>query len=523
VAGEPAHSEAGAREAPDPAARDLALRDFRPRQRLRVPETPIAGPSMAAIDAHNHLGPTPFSGPWGAADAADLATALDASSIAAIVDLDGGQGDALRRELARWAPLGGRVAVFAGLDYPMWAERLDFGEQEARRLRGGVAAGARGLKVWKSLGLTARDPSGRIVPVDDPRLDPLWAAAGELGVPVTIHVADPVAFFDPLDASNERNEELLEHRDWHFWPTRPPGRPDLPGFPPFDELIDALETLVARHPGTTFIGAHVGCVPEDLARVTAMLEAHPNWFVDIAARIAELGRQPYSARELLLRHPSRVLFGTDAAPDPAWWAVYARFLETRDESFPYEPPEPCEESAAPSMAGGNPAAPPGSQGRWRIHGLGLPPEVLRLVYAGNARRLLFRDLPSGAGGHLTLHLLPAARWEAWRAVADPRALYTPAGYEDDGFVHCTDGDTEMLVVANRYYAAEPGPFVVVDLDLGLTGAPWRYDDPDSPYPHVYGPVRRDAVLGVRAVARDAEGRFVGFGTRRFDTPRGAGL
>ncbi len=487
------------------AQADLRLVDHRPRQRLRTASTPVERPSLPAIDAHNHLGPTPFSGRWAEASAADLAATLDASGIAAIVDLDGGWGDALHRELDRWALLGERVAVFAGLDYGMWANRNDFGEEEARRLRAGVAAGARGLKAWKLLGLVARDGSGRLVPVDDARLDPLWAAAGELGVPVTIHVADPVAFFDPLDATNERYEELLEHPDWHFWPTRPPGRPDLPGFPPFDELVDGLEAVVARHPRTTFVGAHVGCAPEDLRRVGAMLAAHPNWHVDVAARIAELGRQPYSARELVVRFPDRVLFGTDAPPDPAWWATYARFLETRDESFPYEPPDDGDDPADPP--------PPGSQGRWRIHGLGLPEEVLRLVYAGNARRLVFRDLPGDAGGHVTLHLLPAARWEAWRADHDPAARYAPVAFEADGFVHCTDGDAEMLAVANRFYAGDPDPFVAVDLDLALVGAPWRYDDPGSPYPHVYGPLRRDAVRGVRAVLRDGEGRFVGYGTR----------
>lgn len=484
---------------------DIVLGAFRPRQRLRVAATPIDRPSMAAIDAHNHLGPTPFSGRWADATAAELAEALDRSGIAAIVDLDGGQGDPLRGELERWEPLGGRVAVFAGLDYSMWAERADFGDEEARRLRAGVAAGARGLKAWKTLGLTARDASGRLVAVDDARLDPLWAAAGELGVPVTIHVADPLAFFDPLDAANERYEELLEHPDWHFWPTRPAGRPDLPGFPPFDELIDGLEAVVARHPRTTFVGAHVGCAAEDLGRVAAMLTAYPNWHVDLAARIAELGRQPYSARELLARFADRVLFGTDAPPDPAWWATYARFLETRDESFAYEPQDEGDDPADP---------PPGSQGRWRIHGLGLPEEVLRLVYAGTARRLLFRDLAGDAGGHVTLHLVPTARWEAWRSDTDPAARYTPPAFEADGFVHCTDGDAEMLAVANRFYVADPGPFLVLDLDLALVGAPWRYDEPGSPYPHVYGPLRRDAVRGVRAVIRDAGGRFVGYGERR---------
>ena len=226
---------------------------------------------------------------------------MDDAGVEAIVDLDGGWGEALRAEIERWqAALPGRVAVFAGLDYARWADDAAFGETEARRLRDGVAAGARGLKVWKLLGLRARDPRGVLVPVDDPRLDPLWATAGELGVPVTIHVADPIAFFEPLDERNERWEELRDHPDWHFWPTRARGDAGAEGFPPFDELIDGLEAVVARHPGTTFIGAHVGCAPEDLARVSTILERCPNFHVDLAARIAELGRQPYTAREFIV-------------------------------------------------------------------------------------------------------------------------------------------------------------------------------------------------------------------------------
>jgi predicted TIM-barrel fold metal-dependent hydrolase len=350
----------------------LDLEDFRPRQQLRVAAHRVPRPRIPAIDAHNHLG-APFGDPWPGRSAAELAAVLDAAGVAALVDLDGGWGGRLQREIDRWqAALPGRVAVFAGLDYDGWGEDPAFGETEARRLREGVAAGARGLKVWKLLGLRARDPRGRLVPVDDSRLDPLWAAAGELAVPVTIHVADPIAFFEPLDERNERREELHEHPDWHFWPTRPRGAPDADGFPPFDELIDGLEAVVVRHPRTTFIGAHVGCAAEDLGRVSAILGRCPNFHVDIAARIAELGRQPYTARAFMLAWPDRVLFGTDMAPDPAWWAVYYRFLETADESFPYD----ADEEAAPS------------QGRWRIHGLGLPDDVLQLVYHDNAARLI---------------------------------------------------------------------------------------------------------------------------------------
>lgn len=350
----------------------LALEDYRPRQALRTPETHVPRPRFPVIDAHNHLGPV-FGGDWPSRSAEELEGVLDAAGVERLVDLDGGQGDGLRREIERWQlALPGRVAVFSGLDYGMWAEDPRFGETEARRLREGVAAGARGLKVWKHLGLRARDPRGRLVAVDDPRLDPLWAAAADLGVPVTIHIADPVAFFEPLDACNERWEELHAHPDWHFWPTRPPGRPDLDGFPPFDELIDGLEAVVVRHPATTFIGAHVGCAAEDLARVSLILERAPGFHVDLAARIGELGRQPRAAKAFIEGWPDRVLFGTDMAPDPGWFAVYYRFLETADESFPYDVD----------------ADEPPSQGRWRIHGLDLTDDVLRAVYHRNASRLI---------------------------------------------------------------------------------------------------------------------------------------
>ena len=357
-----------------PADTDLRLADYRPRSQLRLATHDVPLPSHRVIDAHNHLG-SPFGGDWATRSADELAAVLDAAGVDAVVDLDGGTGDQLRREIERWqAPLPGRVAVFAGLSYDRWPEEPEFGATEAARLRDGVAAGARGLKVWKTLGLHARDADGRLVAIDDARLDPLWAAAGELGVPITIHIADPIAFFEPLDASNERWEELQVHPDWHFWPTRPAGRTDLPGFPPFDELLDGLEAVVARHPATTFIGAHFGCAPEDLDRVERMLTAYPNWHVDIAARLAELGRQPRRARELITGHPDRVLFGTDAPPGPGVYPIHYRFLETFDEAFAYDPDDDVP-----------------SQGRWTISGLGLPDDVLRAVYRDNARRLIAFD------------------------------------------------------------------------------------------------------------------------------------
>jgi len=348
----------------------LLLSDFRPRTSLRVPSTEVRRPRYPVIDAHNHLG-SAFGGDWARRPPAELIATLDESGVEMVVDLDGGQGDALSAEIDRWqAAWPDRVAVFAGLDYDGWPGDAEFGETEARRLRDAARRGARGLKVWKQLGLRARDADGRLVPVDDVRLDPLWSAAAELDLPVVIHIADPIAFFEPLDATNERWEELHGHPDWHFWPPQSGSRPNAPGFPRFDELLAAFGRLVGRHPATTFVGAHVGCAAEDLALVGGLLDANANLFVDIAARLGELGRQPYTTRAFFLRHAERILFGMDMAPDPDLYAIHYRFLETFDESFDY---------------GSEPAP---SQGRWQIHGIGLPDDVLRKVYRDNARRVL---------------------------------------------------------------------------------------------------------------------------------------
>jgi predicted TIM-barrel fold metal-dependent hydrolase len=352
------------------SATDLRLVDFRPRSSLRVPVHHVPRPKWPVVDAHNHLGPA-FGGDWASRPPTELIGALDEAGVEMVVDLDGGHGPSLSAEIDRWrtaAP--DRVAVFAGLDYDGWASDPAFGEIEAARLRDSAARGARGLKVWKVLGLRARDPAGRLVAIDDPRLDALWATAAELDLPVVIHIADPIAFFEPLDQTNERWEELHAHPDWHFWPTRTADEPVGPGFPPFDDLLAAFGRLLGRHPRTTFVGAHVGCAAEDLGLVGRLLDEHPNLSVDIAARLGELGRQQYSARAFFLRHADRILFGVDMGPDPDTYAVHYRFLETFDESFDY---------------GTEPV--PG-QGRWQIHGIGLPDDVLRKVYRDNARRIL---------------------------------------------------------------------------------------------------------------------------------------
>ena len=346
--------------------RDLPLRDFRPRPSVRRTRTELpALPPTPIVDAHNHLGRW-HTGEWPSPDAGALLATMDTSSVEAIVNLDGTWGDELEANLDRYDRAHpGRFATFARWDRDLFA-RGAWGEL-GMQARESFARGAAGLKVWKDLGLHLRDDRGELVTPDDPRLDPVWDAVVAAGVPVTIHVGDPVAFFEPLDGTNERLEELLENPDWWFG--------DRSRFPSFDRIMDALEALIARRSDVTWIGAHVlGCA-EDLSWVGRILDTHPNAHFDVAARIAELGRVPRAARDLIVRHAGRVLFGTDAfPPEPAVYAVHRRFFETADEAFPYDPDPDADE--------------PPTQGRWTISGLDLPPDVLEAVYRGNARRLI---------------------------------------------------------------------------------------------------------------------------------------
>jgi predicted TIM-barrel fold metal-dependent hydrolase len=332
-----------------------------PRPSLVVEQHEVYAPHFPAIDAHNHLGRS-FGGGWYERSGAELREALDESGIEAVVNLDGGFADDFYREMEKWSALGDRVLNFTGVGWHRLASSVLLGERAAAELEQAVRAGARGLKIWKDFGLQVRDYSGNLLAVDTPRLDPLWAKAAELDVPVLIHVGDPVAFFEPMDDSNERLDELRRAPEWSF---------HGPEFPRFDALMRGLENVIARHPGTTFIGAHVGCYAENLAYVGAMLDRLPNYYIDIGARVAELGRQPNTARRFFLRYADRILFGTDVPPDPKSYRIYYRFLETSDDCFPYW------HSADQPW-----------QGRWFIHGIGLPASVLQRVYVRNAQRVL---------------------------------------------------------------------------------------------------------------------------------------
>ncbi len=341
----------------------MQLTDYRPRPALISKISRVEKPRFPVIDAHNHLNDE-FGGGWYKRPAEELFALLDEANVSVFVDLDGGWGeDILHQRLDKFKTFAPeRYYVFGGVNWSAWPEHGDnFGQWAAQRFREQVSRGAQGLKIWKPFGLHVRDQHDKLVAIDDPRLDPLWAATGELNLPVMIHVADPVAFFDPLDEYNERWEELHTHPDWQF--TSPP-------FPAFETIMTQFANLISRHPHTNFIGAHVGCYAENLAWVTQLLDKCPNLYVDIAARLGELGRQPYTARRFFINYADRILFGTDWPANVDWYRHHYRFLETDDEYFNYD----LEEIPR--------------QGRWRVYGMFLPDDVLERIYFKNAAKLL---------------------------------------------------------------------------------------------------------------------------------------
>ncbi|MCS7315380.1 MAG: amidohydrolase family protein [Bryobacterales bacterium] len=355
---------------------DLRLSDFEPRSMLRVKQTRVERARFPVIDFHTHLSWSPGLGKEGGpefpARPEEILPVMQRKNVRMMVNLTGGRGPVLEEVLRVWhKPHPDKFLVFTE---PWWNRVADpaYPKLQADEIERAHKAGARGLKILKTLGLYLREnvTTGPLIKVDDRRFDPMWEAAGALKMPVAIHTSDPEAFFLPIDRFNERWEELHAHPDWSFH-----GK----DFPSSRELHEARNRVMARHPRTQFVCLHMA-VAEDLGTVSEWMDRYPNMWVEFGARIGELGRQPRTARRFFERYQDRILFGTDAVPHgheypqqifcDELYEIYYRFLETEDEYFDYAPAR----------------IPP--QGRWKIYGLGLPESILRKIYYENAQRLL---------------------------------------------------------------------------------------------------------------------------------------
>ncbi|MDF2774486.1 MAG: amidohydrolase 2 [Geminicoccaceae bacterium] len=327
--------------------------DYRPKSTLVAPETLVRTAKYPVIDYHGHPGDLES-----AEALTRLITALDSLNVRVMIAASNMSGERLQRTLAaiKASPEArDRVRVLTGIDFrnvgPGWAEKA------VAQLEADAAAGAVGIgEIGKGLGLSTRKADGSRLALDDPDLQPVWAAAARLNLPVFIHTADPPQFFEPIDYTNERWLELALFPGRRFPPDR---------FPKFEELMAERDNLFRRNPKTTFVMAHLGWHGNDLGRLGKLLMEMPNVYTEVGAVLYDIGRQPRVARDFFVTFQDRILFGKDSF-QPEEYPYYWRVFETRDDYFDYYRDY---------------------HAFWKLYGIDLPDEVLKKLYYQNALKL----------------------------------------------------------------------------------------------------------------------------------------
>ncbi|MEJ1221912.1 amidohydrolase family protein [Sediminicola sp. 1XM1-17] len=332
-------------------AQQMDFEAYNPKSTLVTPGNEVKRAKFPFIDVHSHQYRMPEQ------DLSELIRAMDTLNEGIMVNLSGGSGEKLIGAIANIEKnYPNRFVVFANIDFE-GASDAAWTKRAVAQLEKDVKNGARGLKVYKSLGLRNKDAQGNRLAIDDVRLDPIWAKCGELGIPVLIHAADPKPFWDDFDGDNERWLELKTH------PRRKRSDTDPA---PWQQIIDEQHHIFKKHPSTNFIAAHMGWYANDLQKLSELMDQMPNMHVGISAVIAELGRQPQNAHTFFVTYQDRILFGKDSWK-PEEFPTYFRVLETNDEYFPYYKKY---------------------HAFWAMYGIGLPDEVLKKVYFKNALRLI---------------------------------------------------------------------------------------------------------------------------------------
>jgi predicted TIM-barrel fold metal-dependent hydrolase len=317
---------------------------------LVVPQHPVPRAKYPVIDIHSHQ-PTPISED----EFGRVMKGMEANNLRVLVNLSGSFGDRLHRgvEALRASKFKDRMVLFANINFNQGVGP-GFGAKAAKQLEDDIKAGAVGLKIFKDLGMFVRKADGSRLPVDDPELDPIWAMCAQQNVPVLIHVAEPQAFFDPLDYTNERWLELALYADRrHQQGVR------------FEQLMTERNSLIKRHSNTKFILAHFGWHANDLARAGKLLDENPNVYYDVAAVLYDFGRQPRAAHDFFVKYQDRILFGKDSY-QPDEYPYYWRVFETNDEYFDYYRDY---------------------HAFWKLYGIGLPDATLKKLYYENALKL----------------------------------------------------------------------------------------------------------------------------------------
>ncbi len=332
-------------------AQDISFENYNPTSTLVVPGESINKAKYPFIDIHGHQYRMANQ------NLSPVIQAMDTLNMGIMVNLSGRSGSNLMKSVKNIKDhYPNRFVVFANIDFD-GVGKDNWTENTVVQLRKDIHNGAKGLKIYKSLGLRKKDIDGNRITIDDPRLDPIWTLCGEMGVPVLIHTADPKPFWDEYNGDNERWLELKTH---------PRRKRDATNPAPWQTLIDEQHHMFQKHPNTTFINAHMGWYANDLKKLGELLDEMPNMNVEIGAIIAELGRQPRFAKAFFIKYQDRILFGKDSWK-PEEFPTYFRVLESNDEYFPYHKKY---------------------HAYWAMYGLDLPDEVLKKVYYKNALRIV---------------------------------------------------------------------------------------------------------------------------------------
>jgi predicted TIM-barrel fold metal-dependent hydrolase len=325
----------------------MDVEEYEPTSTLNVSEHLLTRAKFPFIDVHNHQWTMPVQ------DLDKLVTDMDDLNMAVMVNLSGFRGKYLEMSLDNVnEKFKDRFTLFMNLDFELLDDE-GWPNETLSMMEEAVKMGVKGLKVYKTLGLSETDNEGNRIKVDDPRLDPIWAKCGELGIPVLIHTGEPAAFWLPKDKNNERWLELKQYPSRYKDPEKNPS---------FEEVMAEQHHIFRKHPKTKFIAAHLGWFGNDLPRLGKLLDEMPNVYTEIGAVLAELGRQPITARAWLIDYQDRVLMGKDSYNKEEYY-TYFRVLETKDEYFDYYRKR---------------------HAHWKMYGLGLPDSVLQKIYYKNA-------------------------------------------------------------------------------------------------------------------------------------------
>lgn len=333
------------------APEQLLLKDYRPRSIYNVPVTEVKKARFAVIDMHAH--------DYAKTDqeVAAWVSTMDELGISKAVVLSQAHGRQFDEIIARYKKYPGRFSVWCGFDYTGY-DRPGYGPAAVAELERCFKAGAQGVGEMgdKGKGLFYTEPAAWGMHLDDPRMDPLLEKCAVLGMPVSIHVADPKWMYEPMD---KFNDGLMNAYSWRL--------DNQTNILSHGELLQTLDRAAGKHPRTRLVACHFANCCYDLSKLAALLEKHANLYADISARYAETAPIPRAARRFYEKYQDRLVYGTDMGRNKGMYLTTFRILQTEDEHFydwdlfTYH---------------------------WPLHGLALPDKVLRKVYRENAQKIL---------------------------------------------------------------------------------------------------------------------------------------